>query len=98
MIITERQQRRLVTHVMERSFTSGPGVALLRTATLPNWPPRYTQGMSPVVLAGSQQVAVDESEVPADEAAHTTHGVPVGAARVIRPRARSLIKPTRAIR
>lgn len=41
VIITERVRRRLVTHVIERTFsnTRGPGVALLRKSTLKNWPP-----------------------------------------------------------
>jgi uncharacterized protein with NRDE domain len=41
LIITERVGKRLVTHVLERTFTSGPGVALLRRATLKDWPPKY---------------------------------------------------------
>lgn len=41
VIITERVKRRLVTHVIERTFSSarGPGVALLRRSMLKNWPP-----------------------------------------------------------
>lgn len=41
VIITERVRRRLVTHVIERTFsnTRGPGVALLRKSTLKHWPP-----------------------------------------------------------
>ena len=42
VLITERVGRRLVTHVIERSFSNarGPGVALLRRSTLKAWPPR----------------------------------------------------------
>jgi uncharacterized protein with NRDE domain len=38
LVITERQQERRVTHVLERSFPSGPGLALLRHVTLDDWP------------------------------------------------------------
>ncbi|WP_418314715.1 NRDE family protein [Piscinibacter sakaiensis] len=41
LLITEKLNRTLVTHVLERSFTAN-GVALLRRATLKNWPPRYS--------------------------------------------------------
>ncbi|MEK8084904.1 NRDE family protein [Aquabacterium sp. A3] len=41
IVITERQHKRLVTHVFERTFTPR-GVALLRQVTLKNWPPRHT--------------------------------------------------------
>lgn len=41
VLVTERVRRRLVTHVIERTFTpaKGPGVALLRRSTLKAWPP-----------------------------------------------------------
>lgn len=41
VIVTERLRRRMVTHVIERTFSSarGPGVALLRRSTLKHWPP-----------------------------------------------------------
>ena len=38
LVITERLQERRVTHVLERSFPSGPGLALLRHVTLDDWP------------------------------------------------------------
>ncbi|MBQ0959419.1 NRDE family protein [Ideonella sp. 4Y11] len=41
LVITERQPKHLVTHVFERTFTAGPGVALLRRSTLHDWPPKY---------------------------------------------------------
>jgi uncharacterized protein with NRDE domain len=41
LVIAERTGKHLHTHVFERSFTQGPGVALLRRATLKDWPPRY---------------------------------------------------------
>ncbi|AKJ29535.1 NRDE family protein [Caldimonas brevitalea] len=41
VIITERVRRRLVTHVIERTFSNarGPSVSLLRRSTLKHWPP-----------------------------------------------------------
>lgn len=39
LVITERSGRRLMTHVLERTFPSGPGLALLRHVTLEDWPP-----------------------------------------------------------
>lgn len=38
LVITERLQGHAVTHVLERSFPSGPGLALLRHVTLDGWP------------------------------------------------------------
>lgn len=38
LVITERLQGQRVTHVLERSFPSGPGLALLRHVTLDGWP------------------------------------------------------------
>ena len=43
VIVTEKVRRQLVTHVFERTFTAGPGVALLRRVTLKDWPPRYSE-------------------------------------------------------
>ena len=63
LVITERVQKRLVTHVLERSFTAGSGVALLRRSTLRDWPPKYlleTDGQAePAVEIGS----VDEAHL-----------------------------------
>ncbi|MEY4910261.1 MAG: hypothetical protein RL260_3979, partial [Pseudomonadota bacterium] len=41
VLITERIGRHLVTQVYERSYPAGPGLALMRRATLKDWPPRY---------------------------------------------------------
>ncbi|MFN3297281.1 NRDE family protein [Caldimonas sp.] len=53
VIITERVGRRLVTHVIERSFSSarGPGVALLRRSQLKGWPPRSVRTRGSVEAA-----------------------------------------------
>jgi uncharacterized protein with NRDE domain len=40
LVITERTGRSFTTHVLERSFPSAVGLALLRHVTLPGWPPR----------------------------------------------------------
>ncbi len=83
LVITERQHKHLVTHVFERSFTSGPGVALLRRAQLKDWPPKYeTQdgGVAPVQPPG----AVDDAELAE---------VALPAAK--KRRVRSLLKPLR---
>ena len=40
-MITERVNKRLVTHVFERTYPAGGGLALLRHASLRDWPPKY---------------------------------------------------------
>ena len=42
LVITERVGRHPVTHVFERTFNAGAGLALLRRSALRNWPPRYS--------------------------------------------------------
>lgn len=44
LIITERSARQPITHVFERSFDAGGAVALLRSSSLRNWPPRDSEG------------------------------------------------------
>jgi uncharacterized protein with NRDE domain len=77
VIITERVNKRLVTHVLERSFPTGGGVALLRRARLRDWPPRYSE----VDLTTAALDPVSESEL-VDEAEPAK-----------RTRVRSLLKP-----
>ncbi len=80
LIITERVGRHNVTHVLERSFPSGGGMALLRRAALNHWPPRYAaEGAVPAMQGG----AVSESEI-----AGVAAGVPLKRTRV-----RSLLRP-----
>ena len=43
IVITERANKRLVTHVFERTFPAGGGLALLRHASLRDWPPKYSE-------------------------------------------------------
>jgi uncharacterized protein with NRDE domain len=87
VIITEKVKRQLVTHVFERTFTPGPGVALLRRALLKDWPPRYAERANgPVELS-----SVAESEV---DAAAPFAGADNGAVPMKRTRIRSLLKPS----
>jgi uncharacterized protein with NRDE domain len=95
VIIAERVNKRLVTHVMERTFSGSSNVALLRRVTLKNWPPRHT--MAPVELARlsaslpppplRHEEAFESSEV-LELANHSLSDE----AAVRKPRARSLIK------
>ena len=58
LVIAERVNRHLVTHVLERTFSATGGVALMRRSTLKNWPPRYSEEASP-----SEQGPVSEAEL-----------------------------------
>ena len=85
VIITEKVRRQLVTHVFERSFTPGPGLALLRKAVLKDWPPRYAdRAHGPVEVS-----AVAESEI--DPSAALPPLAPVAPPK--RTRIRSLLRP-----
>jgi uncharacterized protein with NRDE domain len=81
LVIAERVNRHLVTHVLERTFSATGGVALLRRATLKNWPPRYTAEEN--ATPASEQGPVSESELDTPPI-----GEPLKKARV-----RSLLKP-----
>lgn len=78
LLITERVNRRLVTHVFERSFPAGTGLALLRQSTLKDWPPRYADAHAAV----AQAEAVLEGDSTATDTAPAK-----------RTRVRSLLKP-----
>jgi uncharacterized protein with NRDE domain len=82
LVIAERVNRHLVTHVLERTFSATGGVALMRRAMLKNWPPRYTTDDRP--LPTSEQGPVSESELDASLATE----LPPKKLRV-----RSLLKP-----
>jgi uncharacterized protein with NRDE domain len=77
LVITERVNKRLVTHVLERTYSPTGGMALLRRSSLKDWPPRYTEDAPE---APATQGAVTESEEEAAEPARKT-------------RVRSLLKP-----
>ena len=81
LVITERSGRHPVTHVFERSFNPGGSVALLRRASLRNWPPRYVQDDPEAQV---QHGEVSESEIE-------EHAAVEAAPR--RTRVRSLLKP-----
>ena len=84
VIVTEKIKRQLVTHVFERSFTNGPGVALLRRTVLKDWPPRYAdRSHHPVETSVVAETEVDGTRVTALEMQP-----PVKKTRV-----RSLLKP-----
>lgn len=66
LVITERVGKHLMTHVLERSFTAGPGLALLRRASLKDWPPKYRpddEQEFAVAAAAAQWGAVNDSEL-----------------------------------
>jgi uncharacterized protein with NRDE domain len=79
LVVTERVNKRMVTHVLERTFSPTGGMALLRRSTLKDWPPRYSDDTPAESVT---QAAVTESEESATE---------VIAAR--KTRVRSLLKP-----
>lgn len=80
LVITERVNKRLVTHVLERTFTPAGGMALLRRSLLKDWPPRYTE--APPVTASAQEAVLETT----DEA--QTLELPLRRTRV-----RTLLKP-----
>lgn len=86
LVITERVNKRLLTHVLERSFTAGSRLALLRRSTLQDWPPRYTPEGLPAVAA---QAPVSESEVAELEAAAVKRGRARGVIKPVLPRRRA---------
>ncbi|MGN6524872.1 MAG: NRDE family protein [Burkholderiaceae bacterium] len=84
VIVTEKIKRQLVTHVFERTFTAGPGVALLRRAVLKDWPPRYADRAASAVEIS----AVAETELEPGAAIAPMPPLPAKRTRV-----RSLLKP-----
>ena len=83
LLITERVGKRLVTHAFERTFTAGPGLALLRRSTLKDWPPKYRLDTS-----DHPDLPVQVGEVSESELAEVYHAEPVRKRRV-----RSLLRP-----
>lgn len=79
LVITERANKRLITHVFERTFSPAGGMALMRRSLVKDWPPRYAE--APPVHASAQEVVHESAE----------SGEPVAAAR--RTRVRTLLKP-----
>lgn len=95
LIITERTQRKLVTHVMERTFTTGSKLALLRSVKLNDWPPRYRlEDTSSQALETKSQEIISESyfDHDSEDAAYLQT-----LSRPVKRRTTSLIKPSRAM-
>ena len=83
LVITERINKRLITHVLERSFTAGSRLALLRSSVLHDWPPRYA-------VDGAPPVAVQS---PVSESEESPGAPPAAVIPIKRARARGLLKP-----
>lgn len=88
LVIAERVNRSLVTHVLERTFGPSGGMALLRRATLKNWPPRYQLDPEVDDDTPTLQEPVRESELDASAALQPRK----------RTRVRSILKPAKALR
>lgn len=85
VLVAERVGKRLVTQVFERTFTAGPGVALLRRSMLKDWPPKY-------LLDDGEDIRHQVEVGPVDEGSLAeTLELPVPTAR--RRRVRSLLRP-----
>ena len=79
LVISERVGKRMVTHVLERTFPAGGGIALLRQSTLRDWPPKYGEDSR----ASAEDAPVsDADDMPASNAPTPK-----------RTRVRSLLKP-----
>lgn len=95
VIITERVNKRVVTHVLERTFSGHSSVALLRRVTLKNWPPRHTMDSAEVArlsaslppLSNRKEDSFESSEVQEQDNHVLSADTPVR-----KTRARTLIK------
>lgn len=101
LVITERVHKRLVTHVLERTFTATSNMALLRRVTLRNWPPRHTMAATDVAKldatlppAEMRHEEVFESSEVSEQANHALTDVEP----VRKTRARNLIKNSSRVR
>lgn len=95
VVITERVNKRLVTHVLERTFGSHSTVALMRRVTLKNWPPRHTMGSEEVarLSAALPPAALRQSDAFESSDVVEQDGLtPLAAEPARKSRARSLIK------
>ena len=96
VIVTERVNKRLVTHVLERTHSAQSNLALMRRVSLRNWPPRHTMSSADVARLEAtlpppslrHEDAFESSEITEHD---ETDVQAIGEAR--RHRARSLIKP-----
>lgn len=98
VLVTERIGRHLITQVYERSYPAGPGLALMRRATLKDWPPRYQT--EPVLVSEQRaRASLGSLTAPVHDTVLDEHDSSpealTSSARVIKPRVRSLLKPAR---
>ncbi len=88
LVIAERVNKRLVTHVLERTFSASGGMALLRRSTLKDWPPRYAS--EPMTAVPTQTLVTESEESPEAIAAAMQLELLVAPRKT---RVRSLLKP-----
>ncbi len=95
LVITERVNKRLVTHVLERTYSNQSNVASLRQVTLQNWPPRHTAGAAELARLNATlpppDMRPDGSFESSDVSERDNHALPP-ATPARKTRARSLIK------
>lgn len=95
LVITERVNKRLVTHVLERTYSNQSGMALLRRVTLKNWPPRHTAAETELARLNATLpppgMHHDEKFESSDVSEHDNHALPPPPSAP-KTRARSLIK------
>lgn len=97
VVVTERVNKRLVTHVLERTYSASSSLALMRRVTLKNWPPRHTMGMADVARIQAtlpvppSSRATDEAFESSEVQEQDNHALSEVSA-IKRTRARSLIK------
>jgi uncharacterized protein with NRDE domain len=61
IVITERVNKHLLTHVFERTFPPAGGLALLRHALLRDWPPKYSEA-DPVAAQTAPVTDIEDAE------------------------------------
>lgn len=97
VVISERVGRSLVTQVWERTYPAGSGLALIRRATLKDWPPRYRTEPRlvplPATVATSAQELHPVSEVTLADLDGREAPPAMPAQRLVKPRVRSLLRP-----
>lgn len=100
VIVTERHNKRLVTHVMERTFSPQSDLALMRRLSLRNWPPRHTMSAMDVARLVATlpppELRHDERFESSSITEHDESDVS-GMTEIRRQRARSLIKPANGL-
>jgi Transport and Golgi organisation 2 len=106
LVITERVNKRLVTHVLERTYSATSTVAMLRRVTLKNWPPRHSMAEAEVAKLEAtlpppglrhEHVADEEHALnfESGEISDHDHHTLAEPSAIRKTRARSLIKPSK---